>query len=330
MRYPLLVFLLIVSLLACTGNNETEAGLLTESPYAPLTDSIRQFPRNAALYYRRGALLFANNEPELALQDLRQSYALYPSERTAVDLTALLRQKGIDSALLFLEGATRQLPNSLPLQIGLARGYQAKGEREKAKAITDRLLEQYPDQPAVALLLRDLAGDEGEEAGRLKELEKAHALVPSDPALALDLAYAYAEAGNSRALRLADSLLKTGIAEPEKAHFCRAVYLREAGKPTDALRALEAAIVSNYRFLDAYAEKGDLLLSLRRYEEAFATFNKARAIAPEDAYLRLQGGRALQALGRNKEAREQYEEALRLSKSEEDRQAAREALGTLR
>ena len=71
-------------------------------------------------------MLYSNNQNVYAEKDFRKAWELQPKEEYAVGLTAILKQKNVDSAILFLQEALKKLPNNVFLQIALARGYQQK------------------------------------------------------------------------------------------------------------------------------------------------------------------------------------------------------------
>ena len=62
-----------------------------------------------------------------------------------------------------------------------------------------------------------------------------------------------------------------------------------------------------------YYNRGASLINHGRYEEALATFNKAIALDPSDAYAYYSRGAALGKLGRHKEALAAFEQARRLN-----------------
>ena len=81
MTRKLKVFIPIIAILftvaGCSDSNDSPyEELLSHQPYANLTDSIHQSPSDADLYYRRGMLLYKNNNNPPALADLRKDYAL--------------------------------------------------------------------------------------------------------------------------------------------------------------------------------------------------------------------------------------------------------------
>lgn len=314
MRNLLMTFLPLI-FLACNSKDPYDNSLLSQPPFDQLTDSIAKAPKNAELYYRRGVLLFQNAQTSYAEDDIRKAWLLAPKEEYALSLTTLLKEKSPDSAISFLQNAVQELPNSIALQIGLARGYQSKGDTGKAAAITDAIIKRYPGQLDALTLKSEILSQQNNKSGALAYLEKAYALVPSDPSLAYDLAYEYAELENPKAVTLADSIIKAKTPEFEKAFYIKAVYMTRVGKTAEAIRNFDAAIQINYNFLDAYRDKGQLLLEQKKYEQALKTFELALKVAPASAEFYYLAGKTQQAMGNKQEARLNYQRAYGLDKS---------------
>lgn len=320
-----LLSLSLLTLAGCANNDAEPDKVLSSTDVKPLTDSLALAPRDAGLYYRRGLLLYSNNQSTYAEQDLRKAYELKKDETFALTLANLVRKRSAAEAVRFLEKAVRDLPQSAALKRALARGYQQQGQADKALALTKALLQRAPDDVDALALQAELLGT-ADGKGSLAALEKAHALVPSDPALAYDLAYEYARSRNSRVLRLTDSLLKTGTAEPEKAYYCRALFFENSGNLADAVRNYDAAIRANYNFQDAHLAKGQLQFSHRQYEAARKTFALALKIGPTTPEFYYWMGKAQEALGQKEEARFYYQRAYNLDKSMQEAKEAADRL----
>src|SRR5688572_26162372 len=122
----LIVFAFLIILVSC--NDEPSTDPLDQPPYDKITDSIRRQPDNAELYYRRGSMLYANDQAQFAAKDIRKAWSLSPKEEYALGLVTIYRQKDADTAIAFIQEALQKLPVNIPLRIGLARGYQQKGK----------------------------------------------------------------------------------------------------------------------------------------------------------------------------------------------------------
>ena len=321
------ILLPLSALVACSNNNDTEDTMLIQPPFQPLTDSIKQFPKNAELYYRRGVLLYQNNQAEYAAQDLRQAWQLQPKEEYALSITTLLRKKNTDSALLFINQALQKIPNSIALQIGLARGYQNKNDINKALAICNDIIAKYPNQIDALLLKSELLQAQNKPAEALAALEQAFSYAPTDAQLGYELAFQYAEAGNSKALQLTEALIKADQTETvAQAHYIRGIYHHRKGNKADALRSYDEAIRSNYNFMDAYRDKGQLFYEQKQYNEALKTFSLALRIAPSTAEFYFWIGKTQQAMGNKEEAKLNYQRAYSLDRSMSEAKEAADKL----
>lgn len=309
------LFLLSFLMIACHENGDSSHNVLSQPPFDTLTDSIHHAPQDPQLYFRRATLLYQNDQGILAEQDLRKAWQLSPREDYALFLTTLLKNRNADTAIQFLEEAVKKLPQSLPLQIGLARGYQKKGALDKALGITEGIIRQDPAQMDALVLQSEIMAEQQNKNGSRTYLERAHALVPSDPALAYDLAYEYADEKNVRALMLADSLLKAHAPEAEKAYYVKGLYFMNTGNAPLALKNFDNAMAANYNFLDAYRDKGQVLLDQKKYEEALKTFALALKVAPANAEFYYLSGLAQKAMGRKDEAKLNFQRAYGLDHS---------------
>ena len=120
------LFFLTFLLWGCNSTDNSSSPfseILSQPPYASITDSIRKQPGRDDLYFRRAVLLNKNNLPEPALADFKKAWSLAPAETYAVGVSNILFEKKPDSAVLFLRKALEEIPTSLYLQLSLAKAY---------------------------------------------------------------------------------------------------------------------------------------------------------------------------------------------------------------
>ncbi|MEI6948803.1 tetratricopeptide repeat protein [Paraflavisolibacter sp. H34] len=305
-----------VLLAACNGNNEDREAVLKAPPYNSLTDSIRQEPQNSGLYYRRAALLLKNGQAPLAEADLRKAWALQPEEQYGLGLSGLLAAKNPDSALLFLQQATKTLPQSIALRISQAKLLQEKNQPQQALAVCNAILAQYGAQLDALELKAALLQELKQPAEALAVLEKAYSFAPSDAELAFNLAFQYAQAKNEKVLALSDSLIqKDATGRHAEPYYFKGVYFANTGNDRRALEFFDEAIRHDYYFIDAYMEKGRLQYQHQQYPQALQTFQLAATVSPTfaDAYLWM--GKVQQATGNKEEAKLNYQRAYGLDKT---------------
>jgi tetratricopeptide (TPR) repeat protein len=289
---------------------------MEQEPYRPLTDSIKLQPTNADLYYRRGSLLYNNNQVLHAQQDMMQAWKLKPTEEYGLGVTAALKETDVDSAISFLKNAIKQLPNSVSLQIALARGYQVKKKYDDAIEVCNNILKQYPNQLDALTFKADILKDQEKNAEALAILEKAHAAYPDNKELSYNLAFEYADEKNSKAISLSDTLQKLDKTETvARAYYIKATYYKNVANSAEALKNYDAAITHNYNFLDPYLDKGQLLYNLKQYQAAIKNYELALKVSPSTADFYYWLGKSQEAMGDKKNAKLNYERAYGLDKS---------------
>ncbi len=170
------------TLISCSNSNDSSPyqELLSRPPYANLTDSIHQNSSDPDLYYRRGMLLYKNNNSPPALADLKRAWSLSKKEQYAIGISNILLDKP-DSAVSFLQDALKMLPQSIPLHINLIQAYADDQKIDEALAICDKVLQQHPDQVAVLMMKSDLLEQKNDRPGSIHTLEQAYRLDSIQP-----------------------------------------------------------------------------------------------------------------------------------------------------
>lgn len=302
----------------CTNRQNTSPyeKIFSSPGFAPISDSIEKQPARDDLYFRRAILLNKASLPEPALADFRMAWSLRKDEKYAFGVSTILLDKKPDSAIVFLDEALKQLPESMLLGISLARAYEKQDKKKEALDVCNRLLELNPEQVDVMKMKASLLDQAGKADQAISELEKAYTLTPFDVELNHYLALKYAENKNPRVLKLCDSLIKMdslGLrAEP---YYYKGIYFSNLQQKEKALQLFNDAIQHDYLFLDAHIEKGIVLYEQKKFREAYTAFNLAMTISAKfaDAYYWM--GKSQQALGEKEEARLNYQRAYGLDNS---------------
>ena len=309
------------------GTDSPYSEILNQAPYSGLTDSIKQQPQNDDFYFRRAVLLNSNNLPEPALADFKKAWALKKDEKYAFGLGNLLLDKKPDSAILFLNEALRELPNSFLLQLTLARSLNAQNKTDEALKICNDMLQKNPEQVDVLKMKADILDKKGNKSETISTLEKAYNLTPFDVELNYMLALKLAESGNRRVISLCDSLIRADSlhihAEP---YYYKGIYYSSINDKAKAIVFFDNAIKIDYNFMEGYIEKGSVLYEMKKYEEALAVFNLCLTVSPKfaDAYYWI--AKCQEAMGKKEEAKLNYNRAYSLDKSLTEAKAAAERI----
>ena len=300
----------------CNSNNDASSpydDILSQPPYASITDSIHKQPRRDDLYFRRAVLLNKNNFPEPALADFRKAWSLAKEESYAVGVSNILLEKKPDSAVVFLQKALKEIPSSLFLQISLARSYDALNKTDEALAVCNNILQTDPGQVNTLLLKSDLLQKKNDSTGVIAALEQAYSFAPFNREISNKLAYQYAESKNAKALHIADSLIsKDSLKLHPEPYYIKGMYYSNINNQAKAIQLFDATIKTDHRFLNAYIEKGKILFDQKKTNEALKTFQLANTITPSfpDAWYWI--GRCQEILGDKAEAKQNYEKAFEL------------------
>ena len=320
-------FLLLLPAVLFSCDEESRFDPLAEPPYDKITDSIRKFPENPELYYRRGRLLFENNQPVFAARDVKKAWDLEPRESYALSMVTLLKEKGNDSTIAFIESALKKLPGNVSLQVDLAKAYHESGSPEKAMALCNEIISRYPGQLDALLLKSTLLKEASQPEAAVDVLEKAYQLAPGDVEIVHTLGFDYAETKNKKVLALADSLIAVDVegnhAEP---YYFKGIYHYNTGNNREALRYFDEAIRHNYNFIDAHMSKGVVYYDQKQYAEALKTFRLATTVSPTYAPSYFWLGKTQEAMGKKAEAKLDYQRAYGLDKNFTEARQAAEAL----
>jgi tetratricopeptide (TPR) repeat protein len=312
-RIAKIITLLSFVLIFISGCNDKGTGspfgeLLSQPPYATLTDSIKQEPKNDKLYFNRAVLLNTNYLPEPALADFKTAWSIKKEEKYAFGLSNLLLDKKTDSAINFLKEALAELPNSFLLQLTLVRSLNEQNKTGEALELANDILLNNPDQVDVLKIKAELLDKKGNAVEAINVLEKAYRLTPYDIDLNYDLAFKYAENKNAKVISLCDSLIKIDTLELHaEPYYYKGIYFSNINDKAKALSLFDQAIRHDYYYLNAYIEKGKVLYNQKKISDALKTFQLANTISPKfpDAWFWM--AKCQEALGQKEEAKLNYQ-----------------------
>lgn len=306
---------------SCKGpdnkNDDQSAAVLRRPPFVQLTDSIRQAGSAGAagLYFRRGELLSRNNLHELAAEDYKKSWELQPEETTGIRYASTLSILGqTDDAIRLLKDCMQKYPANTNFPGLLGDCYVQSGRMNQALALYDTMLIK-DSLDFEAWYERGLLLEQAKDtAGAIASLKKAYALQPVNT-YALELAHIYAEQGNDKALQLCDEVMskdtRNELVDPI---FIKGIFYSNTARYKKAIIQFDSCIGRDWKFTDAYLEKGIALFQQKNYEEALKTFLMTIKVSNTypDGYYWV--GRCYEATGSKDDAVLYYQRAFALDK----------------
>ncbi len=304
-----------LGLIACNGNRrDTDlAAILKNPPYAPLTDSIqhRTGADQAGLYFRRAELLSHNDRHELALADYSRSWDLKPEETTGARYASTLTVIGqIGNAIRLLQDCRKRFPANPTFPAMQAELYTQSNRMQDAIGVYDNILQtdslNFDAWYEKGLLLEK----KGDTPNAILSLKKAYAITPVNT-YGLELAHLYAESRDAASLPLCDAILRKDSARDLlDPFFIKGIYFSNTAQYKKAIAQFDSCIGRDWKFPDAYLEKGIALFKQKEYQQALQSFEMTTKVAETyaDGYFWI--GRCYEATGNPQEAISYYRQAL--------------------
>jgi tetratricopeptide (TPR) repeat protein len=304
---------------ACNGHEsgtKEEDAILKKPPFATLTDSIDgNASDKAGIYFRRGDLLSRNDLHELAAKDYKKSWELHPDEITGLRYASTLSIIGRPyEAIRLLEDCRKKFPGNTGFSNMLGDIYLQVGQTKQALQLYNDILHN-DSTDFEAWYEKGLLQEKTQDtAGAVASLRKAYALQPVNT-YALELAHMYAETRNATAIDLCDEVLrKDSTHELIDPLFIKGIYYTNIGQVKQAIVQFDSCIRRDWKFTDAYLEKGIILFHQNKYGDALEVFQMAVKVSNTypDGYFWI--GRCYEATGHKEEALLFYQRALALDK----------------
>jgi len=316
----------------CHGKRDSGAepasAILEKPPFAAITDSIRLFPDNANLYLQRAALLSQTNNHQLASFDYQKSWTLDPQEQTGILFSSNLSILGMNKERLkLLNDCMQKFPGNRDFKRLMGETYAELGESAKALSLYQSMLNldssDFETWYEKGLLMESMA----DTPAAIEALGKAYALKPLN-LYAFELAHLYAESGNEAALRICDEIIQQDkMREYVDPFFIKGIYYSNKGKYSSAIVQYDSCIRRDWKYTEAYIEKGIAFFKQKEYDQALATFRMASTVSNTNPDAYFWAGRCYEMLKKNEDAVLNYERALSLDRNFTE---ARDAINRLK
>jgi tetratricopeptide (TPR) repeat protein len=299
----------IIFAVGCKWEDKNKVGstdILNKPPYAALTDSIKRFPKDAFLYFRRAELLSENNLHETANAD-EQTGIRYASN------LAILGKAG--DHIRLLQTCIEQFPQQPGFKRLLGEAYVQEGKIKQAIGLYNRVLKNDSANFEAWYEKGRLLAQAKDTAGAILALQNAYSIQPV-ATYALELAHLYAESSNAIALRICDNVLQSDSShELIDPFFIKGIYYSNTKKYELARMQFDSCISRDWKFTQAYIEKGIALFKQKNYDAALNTFRMAATVTSTDPDAYFWMGRCYEAVNKKHEAAEYYERAFELDKN---------------
>jgi tetratricopeptide (TPR) repeat protein len=312
--------ILLLATIGCTNNKKSnspaDSGVESNLLYKSLNDSIRQFPKDQALYLRRAARLSQENAHELAYADFSEAWKIHHSVEAALPFAANLEILGRHKERLeLLNTLHSEFPNDSQTGRLLAEAYAASGNGQQALTLYNAMLTKDSLDPEnyyeKALLLEQL----NDTAEAIRALQKAYRIQGVDT-YGLELAHLFAEQKNPRAVEICDFIIRQDslrlLIDP---FFIKGIYFANVKQYAKAIVQFDSCIARDWKTTDAYLEKGRAYFQMKNIPAAIQTFNMAITVTNTDADAYFWLGRCYEIQHKKVEAINCYQKAISLDRN---------------
>ena len=279
----------------------------------PLADeaaerAVKADPSLSLAHHARARVLVAKGDDDAAIRELDIAVA---KDRDAIDprlemADIFARQQKFDERLIVMKDVAKSAPRDVGVRVGLGQSYEMVGDLANAATELRAAAELAPDDPRVDLALGRVYLEERKPEFALARLRSAHEKMPARLEPKLLLASALGQTGaRDEALALLDEVIgEKGADAPSilRARRQRSALYVELGRDDDALADVGAWLEADPSDGAMHERAAHILIDLKRYPEAAAHLEAARAAGSNTYAARLDQARVLAQLGKKEDA----------------------------
>ncbi len=327
-------WLIALLLSACGGGEEKtapeEVNLNTSGNPAirDVTEKIRKDPDNPDLYASRAALYYENEGYDEAIQDLQKALSY---DSTRIEYLHVLADVYLDyyksrKALQTMERAAELYPERIPTLLKLSEFQLIIKQYEASMRTVDRVLKIAPQNEEAYFMFGMNFKETGDTARAINSFQEAVELNPDLIDAWINLGQLHAGLGNSIAGRYFNTALEIAPRNLQALH-AKAIYLTDQDKLQEAIELYRRINTIDPQYEEAYYNSGLLYMELDSVQKARQHFDLAIKAFPLHIRAYFYRGYAAELMGNSSQAREDYEQALRLAPDYELPRQRLEAMG---
>jgi len=312
--------LYLLFILSSCGESDNSANqskkILQSPPFAGVTDSIGRFPKQSELYLQRALLLSRQNQHDLAYEDYKTAWSLRTDEATGLLYAGnLLMINNLKEAGLLLQDCIKRFPANREFPRRLAEVYIQTGQNAKALLQLDEELAKDSTDFETWYEKGRLLAQLTDTAGAIKALKTAYLLQPINHT-GVALAELYGASRNPDVITICDELIaKDSLGIQTDPYFIKGTYYSDIRQYKPALAAFEECIKRDWKFTDAYIEKGIVLYEQKQVDTALHVFVMAATISNTNADSYYWMARCFETKGDTEQALLNYQRAVSLDRN---------------
>jgi len=315
-RVPYLL-LLIFLIFSCDSKQEVkniqtyDHPVFREPDIAALTQKISASPENAKLYFQRGLLLVAKGEDTFAVKDFQQAAALDSTKAEYFSAVGdlLFEHKDVSGSLPWIEKALSLNPNDAKARLKVAKVLVFIKEYPKAFAEINTVLRANAMVPEGYFLKGLIYKDLKDTAKAISSFQTTLQVDPAYRDAMIQLGTIYSLKNDPLALKYFDNAFREDSSDVFPL-YASGMFYQQQQKYEEAKEWYHKVVLRNREYHDAYFAMGYILIQQDSFEKAHRQFDLVTKLDPTSAKAYYNRGLCSELLGNNKEALEDYKQAL--------------------
>jgi tetratricopeptide (TPR) repeat protein len=268
-------------------------------------------PTDARLYYNRGVLLHRMQEDSLALNDFEKAVNLDSSRAEYFSAVGdlMFEHKDVEASVPWIQKAVELNPNDPTARLKIAKMFVFIKEYPKAFTEINTVLRANAMVPEAYFLKGLIYDDLKDTAKAISSFQTALQVDPSYGDAMIQLGGVYSRLKDPIALKYYDNAFKLDSTKVFPL-YARGMFYQEQKKFEEAKEEYRNAIVHDRDYADAYFAMGYILLQQDSLDKAWRQFDLVTKLEPTNEKAYYNRGLASEMMGKNKEALQDYQQAL--------------------
>jgi len=293
-----------------------------------ITQLIDKTPKDAALYYERGGMLYKLKQDSLALKDYKMAASLDTNQARNYSAVGdmLFEHKDITGSIQWIQKAINKNPTDRKAHLKIAKLFLYLQEYPQAFGEINIVLRQNVYDPEAYFLKGMVYKNMKDTAKAISNFLTSVQVSPDYRDAVIQLGLLYCAQRNEVGLKYLDNAFKMDSTDVFPI-FAKGTYYQEINDEARAKEFYRACVVRNSHYVNALFNMGYILMQEDSVEKAYRQYNIVTKIDPLNPAAYFNRGLCSEMLNNMKDAVADYRQALALDSTYDRPKDAMKRLG---
>ena len=281
-----------------------------------VTDQIKNNPKNADLYAKRGMMMEQLKMDSLAIKDLKTAISIDSNIADYYSAIGeiLFEHKDLNGSVEWLRKAIVKDPTNPKAHLKIAKMFLYSKAYPKAFEEINVVLKRDVYNPEAYFLKGMVYKDMKDTAHAISTFETAVQVAPDYKDAAIQLGLLYSAKNDPTAIKYLDNAYRLDSSDVTPI-FARGVYFQNHNQLAEAKQEYRRCMIKNTRYVDAYFNMGLILMQQDSVEKAYRMYDLATKVQPDNPTAYYDRGVCNERMKKIKEAVIDYKRSLALDTS---------------